>query len=253
LKGEQDQVVFSVHPVEGSRETCPASRTYSLKFYGIQNPDTCHLSINRQPAPVSPLYDPETKVLSVTVDTSIAPGDQVVLNLTRKGGIRAAIPDHNSLVLETCKALVKKFRMESYAKRGIMDYLPAILQDPSLLNRIRPSVSGAQLRALLETITRTGVHRSCHTGEDFIEMWNQNPLEDTFPITYHLTVNQLHYGYYDHPFHYESGPVPAYKVFYPAKQCFDFPWELRIKYGDVLTVRYSSELDKPKHKRFELI
>ena len=93
--------------------------------------------------------------------------------------------------------MLKDLPIESYAKSIIFDLLPEIIKNPELLTRSRPTLTDNQLRALLEVITRTGVHRLTHTGDDAILLWNENPIQDSFPVTYHLSVNQYFHGYYD--------------------------------------------------------
>ena len=94
-----------------------------------------------------------------------------------------------------------------------------------------------------ERITTCGIHRIKNDGDDHIILWNHNPIQETFPVTYRLTVNQLYWGYYDHPYHEESGPVPEFMTIHPPTQFGNYPWELQVQYGDVLTIRLSSETD----------
>ncbi len=235
LSWKNEQLEFTIGPARGDPTLCPPGRTYELKFFGVADPDTCLLTINNIHRPVFPEYDPLSGTLTIPIDSEIAPHDQVVITLGKNTGLRRRVsePDHT---LKLCKRLIKAFRLESNTKAGLDERLPEIIHNPNLLARSRPTVTETQLRALLETITRTGVHHFNHTGEDRILLWNHNPLQENFPITYQLTVNQIHRGFYDHPYHYEGGAVPAFLVLEPSVQFRDNPWELRLHYGEVLTV-----------------
>jgi hypothetical protein len=228
-------------PVEGRFEQFPIKRTFELKFWGISNPDLCTLNINQKSRPVYPEYNDKNQSLTIPLDTDISPSDVLKIRLQNNDGLITCHQDPFYQSLERCKKLLKHFHLETYTKAGIFDLLPEIIQNPELLARTRPTLKDTHLRALLETITRTGVHRFNHAGEDTILLWNENPFHETFPVTYHLTVNQLFHGYYNHPYHYERGTIPKFKVFNPPIHFGHNPWELRINYGNVLTVKLSSE------------
>lgn len=239
LKFYGEKLEFHLGPIDGNPAIFPKRRAFELKFWGITNPDTCLLHINDKPHTIFPEYDANTRSLIVPIYLDISNRDRVKLTIAKDGDLLFFNQDPSHQLLETCRRLIKNFRIESYAKMAIANQLPDIIQDPALLARARPTLTDTQMRALLETITRTGVHRVNHTGNDHILLWNHNPLQDSFPVTYHLTVNQL-WGYYDQPYHHESGAVPAYKVLHPPTQFCNNPWELRLIYGDILTVKLSS-------------
>jgi hypothetical protein len=236
---EVDQLEFRIGPVKGRFDQFPENRTFELKFWGISNPDTCLLQINKTNHLICPEYNPKNESLTIPIDVEITPLDVLSLIVRNKDGLVPRHQDPFFQTLETCKKLIKHFHIETYTKSGIVELLPEIIQNPELLARLRPTITDKQLRALLETITRTGVHRIKHAGEDSILLWNENPIQESFPVTYHLTVNQLFHGHYDHPYHYERGPVPKFKVFNPPAHFMHNPWELRLNYGNVLTIRLS--------------
>jgi alpha-glucosidase (family GH31 glycosyl hydrolase) len=241
LTCEDDCIRFTIGRVKGSRVKFVKIRTYELKFWGITEPNNCQLKINDLPCLVFPEYDSKTQSLKVPVDVDILPTDKVELTLSKDDGSIQLEKDLSQATLVTCKQLLDHFRLETLTKSGIVEYLPEIIKNPELLARPRPTLTDSHLQALLETITRSGVHRLTHSGDDNIILWNENPIQDTFPVTYHLAVNQLFWGYYDHGYHYESGPVPKFKVFHPPTQFGENAWELRVKYGNVLTIRLASQ------------
>lgn len=241
LNWEAEQLEFIVSPASGNFDQQPKIRKFEFKFWAISNPAIIELHINQKSHPVFPEYNNKNKTLTIPIEFGLSPTDTLDIRLQNNEGL---IPGHHDpyyQTLESCINLLNHFRLETYTKSGIVDLLPEIIQNPELLARSRPTLKDSQLRALLETITRAGVHRYWHTGEDTILVWNENPIQNSFPVTYHLTVNQLGHGHYDHPYHYESGPVPNFKVFHPSEQFRQNPWELSVIYGNVLTVRLSSE------------
>jgi hypothetical protein len=238
LTYSRNQIELHLGPVEGNPDFFPKHRTFELKFWGITDPDTCLLHINDKPHNIFPEYDPNTHSLIVPIYVDIAMQDRFKLTIAKDEELLFFNQDPSHQILETCKRLLSNFRVESYAKMELAENLPEIIQNPALLARARPTLTDSQLRALLETITRTGVHRINHIGDDHILLWNHNPIQEAFPVTYHLSVNQL-WGYYDRPYHHEKGIVPAYKVLHPPSQFGNNPWELRVNYGDILTVSLS--------------
>jgi len=238
LKWEDDQIEFIIGPADGDLRQCPTTRTYELIFWGIQKPEICELQINQKPHPVETEYDPKTRTLTVHIKPELTPTDRLKVILIKDRGNHI---EHNDVLLQTCKRLLKSFRLESYTKLGLSEMLPTIIQNPESLARTRPRLTDNQLLALLEIITRSGIHQDKHSGIETIQLWNESPIQDTFPVTYQLSVNQLDRGFYDHPHHYESGPLPKFKVFHPPTHFMDNPWELRVHYGNVLTITFSSD------------
>ena len=171
------------------------------------------------------------------IEAELSPTDIIKVTLTTTD---PSLVSRKSHTLEMCQKLLENFHLETYTKAGIFDNLPEIIQNPAHLARWQPTLTEIQLRALLETITRTGVERINHTGDDHIVLWNHNPLQNKFPITYQLAVNQIHSGHYNHPYHYEEASVPEFLIFHPPSQFGNNSWELKVRYGNILTVRIGS-------------
>jgi len=241
LSWEEAQLEFTISAVKGNLAQSPYIRTYELKFWGIAKPDSCLLHINQQPYIIYPEYDSKTGSLIIPIDLDVSPTDTLGLTIRKEGGLLLQDQDSPNQILKTCQRLIKDFRVESNTKATLVAELPQIIANPNLLSQTRPAVTDNQLRALLETITRSGVHRITNIGDDQLILWNHNHLQETFPVTYHLSVHQLSWDYYDHPHHYESGPVPEFMVLQPPTQFKNNPWELRVSYGEVLTLHFSSK------------
>ena len=205
------------------------------------NLNSCELWVNQELTSICPEYDPVGLKFICPIEIDISNGDEVIVRLLKDGGLYPDDHGTGTQILKTCRHLVTHFRLETFTKNDLFESLPEIIKNPALLNRYRPRLSDDPLRALLETITRTGIHRDTHGGRDQILLWNENLIQDIFPVTYQLSVNQLFRGFYDHPYHYEGGPLPDFKVFQPEIHFGDNPWALSVMYGDVLTIRLSSE------------
>jgi len=236
-KWTDQKSTFIIGPAEGNLIYCPYLRTYELKFWGVANPENVLLEINENLCPCSPEYNQDTQTITLPVEAEIAPTDKITVTISSS---EKSLISRKDRTLHACQRLLENFRLETYTKAGIFDLLPEIIQKPALLARSRPSVTDTQLRALLETITRTGIHRINHTGDDHIILWNHNPIQDDFPVSYQLAVNQIHSGYYDHSYHFEEGPVPEFAVFHPPTQFGNNSWELKVHYGNILTSALSS-------------
>jgi len=245
LFNASDHLELHIGPSKGNIDLLPHNRTFELKFWGIHQPDSCSLKINQKNRLINPEYNHNNQTLTVPL-YEISPADHIHLTLDCKGDL-IHLQDQFFRTMENCKKLLIHLPIESFTKSQMVDLLPEIIQNPELLARSRPTLTDTQLRALLETITRTGVHQITHSGEDTILLWNENPIQDSFPVNYHLTVNQLFRGYYDHPFHYERGPIPKFKIFQPQLHFMENPWELRINYGNVLTINMASSQQSLKY------
>ncbi len=231
---------FHIGPVVGNFDQFPKQRTFELKFMNILEPDTCLMELNQKTHLILPEYNRDNKTLIIPIESKVTPEDHLRIILQRKSRI---VDDQDRFyqTLKTCSKVLSYLAIDTYAKSVITNLLPEIIENPVLISQFRPTLTDTQLRALLEIITRTGVHRISHTGEDSVQLWNENPLQDSFPVTYHLTVNQYHRGYYEHHFYHEYGPVPKFKVFLPGIHFEQNPWELRLNYGSVLTITKSSK------------
>ena len=237
LKWTNQKLTFTIGPAEGNLSSCPYLRTYELKIWGISTPENLLLEINGNLRPCAPEYNTTTHTIVLPIEAELSPTDIIKVTLTTTD---PSLVSRKSHTLEMCQKLLENFHLETYTKAGIFDNLPEIIQNPAHLARWQPTLTEIQLRALLETITRTGVERINHTGDDHIVLWNHNPLQNKFPITYQLAVNQIHSGHYNHPYHYEEASVPEFLIFHPPSQFGNNSWELKVRYGNILTVRIGS-------------
>ena len=211
--------------MEGDQALCPTNRTYTLKFHSIQEPERIELRVNGDVRPVQAKYDAQRSTLVVALGEDVQASDAVTILLA---------VDHESLmkreedILAECLRITRHFRMETWTKDSLYNQMEAIAADPSLLTLARPEIKPAQLRALLEVITRAGMHRFTQTGEDEIILWNETGTEDA---QYSLTVHQ-HARPRPFPgrYHHVSGALPHFAFYTPSEQFHRNPWELRLNY-----------------------
>lgn len=147
------QMCFRVGKVEGNPAHIPAGRGYRLIFRGVRRPDALRLTINGVERAVEPVYDAATESLALP-PVAVGPGDELVLTLGVAEGSLLAPRDRR---LETCRAMLRVFRMNSWVKWELEQMLPELVRDPAARNRAGGDldrVSEAQWLALLDVISR---------------------------------------------------------------------------------------------------
>lgn len=162
----------TVNPVQGETNHLPTSRTYVVKFRGVIADATLEATINGKEAEITQVYDQKTNTWTVTA-VSINHTDTLTITITTEAD-RLLIPD--TTILDTCQKLVSSFRMESWTKRRLFNQLPNLVANPAGLAHYQLELSASQMRALLETITGAGYHRSpTRTSDDEqIVLWNKH-------------------------------------------------------------------------------
>ncbi|NUM45314.1 MAG: DUF5110 domain-containing protein [Anaerolineales bacterium] len=226
LKWEQNRATFTLGPVTGDGTLIPAPREYTLHFRGVAAPEQIHATLNGTPHPLLPKHDPRTQTLTFP-DLALAPSDrlEITLHVSR-------VNESASQRLNELQRMVTAFRLENTAKQVLYNALPDLLADPARLAAFRPTLADAHLRALLETITGAGVHRVAHTNEEMVILWNTG-TQGALPLTYHLSTENTRAWQALNRFEVETGPVPAFKGFLPARDWARKVWEVGVRYGEV--------------------
>jgi len=94
------------------------------------------------------------------------------------------------------------------------------------------SLRDSQLRALVETLTGTGIHAIDHIGKpEYFILWNNHERPD---FRYQLSVSNGDSWF--HQFRAEHGVVPRFKIIDQAEIQVS-PWTLTLNACDVLTTR----------------
>lgn len=147
------RMCFRIGVVEGNAGHIPAGRSYRLVLRGVRRPDELTLTVNGVAQAVDPSYDEATESLTLPA-IPVGPADELMLTLGVAAGSLLARGDRR---LETCRAMLRAFRLASRAKWTLDRLLPELVLDParrgSLGGKI-DHVSEAHWMALLDVIGR---------------------------------------------------------------------------------------------------
>ncbi len=145
---ETQRLQFTVAPVQGAVSRALSERTYHLRVHGIRQPDDVRLSIGGQEHPLEVAYDEAAETLSLA-GLVLAPSEELTLTCSVHAGTLLSRRDRR---LETCRKLLRAFRLDTEAKRRVDQELPALLEDPALLMVHSAYLSDGQLAALSNII-----------------------------------------------------------------------------------------------------
>ncbi len=143
-----DRLECTIGPATGDLAQIPAARAYRLVIRGVRRPEEVRLAINGAEQTSGFTYDEATE--TVTLDkVSLRPADQLALTLGAQAGLLAP----RDRRLETCRELLRTFRLETEAKRRISDDLPEILAGRSSLMKHSRDLKDAHLAALQSALS----------------------------------------------------------------------------------------------------
>ncbi|GAB4580356.1 MAG: glycoside hydrolase family 31 protein [Anaerolineales bacterium] len=234
LRWEGDQATLTIGPATGT--LTPGQREYDLHFRGVGAPQTVFITLNGDTSAAFPKHDPATQTLTIP-RLVCTPADVLTVSIQF-----APAPPTDQL--QALQALVAAFRLSPTVKEVLYHALPTLMADPARLAAFRPSLHPSQLRALLERLTRAGLHRVTHANEEVMVLWNHSPHVGMAP-TYHLAVE--HYRRWTSPnrFQLAGGPVPAFRGLFPARELKETHWEVGLRYGEVLEVVERDSIRQP--------
>ena len=137
-----------VAQAQGDITLVPAKRTYNLQVHGIRRPDHVQLSISGQGCLVDYKYDETAETLGVAGIVA-TPSSELALTCGVSAGSLLSRRDRR---LETCRKMLRAFRLDTVTKHRIDQELPAILQDPALLMNHSACLTDSHLAALSNAI-----------------------------------------------------------------------------------------------------
>lgn len=143
-----DRLEFTIGPATGDLAQIRAARAYRLVIRGIRRPDEVRLAVNGAEQAPGFTYDEATETLALD-RVSLRPADRLSLTLVSHAGSLLAPRDRR---LETCRKLLRAFRLDTEAKRRISDDLLAILAGRASLMRHSRDLKDAHLAALQSVI-----------------------------------------------------------------------------------------------------
>ena len=145
-----DKLEFTIAPAKGDTTLVPAQRTYRLVFHGIRPPDDVQLSVSGTNHSPGLAYDDLGEALTVT-GVTLEPADELRLTLSVRSGTLLSSRDRR---LETCRKLLRSFRLDSNVKLRLDQDLSKLLAGRSSLMSHSPDLKDAQFSALLSTMQR---------------------------------------------------------------------------------------------------
>ncbi len=147
------QLRFTIGRAAGNARHIPADRRYRLVFRGVRRPAALTLRINEAVRPAAWTYDDTTESLTLS-DLPVGPADALELTLETEAGSLLSARDRR---LETCRAMLRGFRLASLAKWALDRALPELVADPRRLEAFAgelDQVSEAQWMALRNVLAR---------------------------------------------------------------------------------------------------
>ncbi len=147
------RMCFMIDKVKGNPAHIPAGRSYRLILRGVCRPDALQLAVNGVEQAIAWTYDETAESLALP-PVAVGPGDALALTLSVTDGSLLSRRDRR---LETCRAMLRTFRMNSWVKWGLERALPDLVADPASRGRAGGEldrVTEAQWLALLDVIAR---------------------------------------------------------------------------------------------------
>ncbi len=142
-----DEMVFTIGPAHGDLAQAPAARAYRLVIRGVGRPDAVRLAVNGAEQATGLTYDEATETL--TLDrVSLGPAERLSLTLSAQAGLLAP----RDRRLETCRKLLRAFRLDTEIKRRVDEALPGILAGRVSLMQYAHDLTDAHVAALQSAI-----------------------------------------------------------------------------------------------------
>jgi hypothetical protein len=148
LEWNARQMQLTIEPAQGKTFLIAQERTYRFQFHGIRNPDRVRVTINGAEQNSSTQHDPLTETFSMK-DVVLDSRAVLVITLIVNEGELMSRRDRR---VETCRKLLRAFRMESETKKKIDQNLPAIFANLNLLRSFGIYAKDAHLAALTNVI-----------------------------------------------------------------------------------------------------
>jgi len=146
---QEQRLQFTVAAAQGDISLVPAERTYNLVVHGIRHPDHLQLSIRGQDRLVDYTYHEAAETLSI-VGIVVTPTDELTLTCGVRAGTLLSRRDRR---LETCRKMLRAFRLDTAAKHQVDQDLLDILDKPALLMNHSAYLADSHLAALSNAVT----------------------------------------------------------------------------------------------------
>jgi alpha-glucosidase (family GH31 glycosyl hydrolase) len=147
------ELTFTVAKATGNPAHIPASRRYSIVLRGVRNPSGVRLAVNGTVHEVQGQYDAATESLTLPF-VPCGPTDELTLTVSVADGALLSKRDRR---VETCRAMLWAFKLDSLAKMTLDRVLPHLAENLDLLGQYGGEIdriSEAQLMALRNVLER---------------------------------------------------------------------------------------------------
>jgi hypothetical protein len=145
---QTNRLQFTIAPVQGDLSSIPAQRVYRLIFRGIRLPDEVHVSVNSAEAKPNYTYDELAETLTVQ-GVTLDPKDALTITLATHSSTLLSKRDRR---LETCRKLLRAFRLDADAQYRLDRDLANLLEGKSSLLSHSRDLQDAHLSALSNVI-----------------------------------------------------------------------------------------------------
>jgi len=144
---QENRLVFTAQS-SGALAHLPGARRLHVSVWGAHAPQRVQLWVNGQAREVGWRYDAQGEVIWLAA-APFAPGDEVRIEVEAAGGSLLAGRDRR---LETCRRLLKAFRMNSWDKTPVDNLLEQALTDAGVLDAWRGALGDARYTALVSVL-----------------------------------------------------------------------------------------------------
>jgi alpha-glucosidase (family GH31 glycosyl hydrolase) len=147
------RLAFRIDRVAGNANHVPAGRSYRLMLHGVRRPGSVRLAVNGVAEQVEEGYNEAAESLALPL-LALGAQDELELQVEVSGESLLSKRDRR---VETCRALLSAFKMNTHAKGVISEMLPVLVQQPRALESFGGAldlVSDAQMMALRNVLAR---------------------------------------------------------------------------------------------------
>ncbi|MFO7664534.1 MAG: glycoside hydrolase family 31 protein, partial [Chloroflexota bacterium] len=226
-----NRLKLTIAPVAGDTSVLPDRRIFRIHLYGISTPHQITAWVDEQSQPVDYDIDEERAIVHIPgLSPDKTAGLQLVVTTSNQG-----IPVQTNPMINSVRAMLSKFRMDTLAKAWLAARLPELLDDPTVLADYGMELTPSQMQALIEVTQGVGVHDISElTGTQLVVLWNNHDV-DTFGRHFAET-NRGKRAAHDR---YQSvqGVVGRFEVIRP----WGNRWHLAVDYLGLVTLHVASE------------
>ncbi len=143
-----NELQFQIEPARGDASLIPSERIYHLVFHGIRSPEFVQATINDAPQDSATIYDERSETFTLE-KIELKATDRLRVTLAVNDGALMSRRDRRS---ETCRAMLRAFKMPTGLKYRIDRDLPVIFENINRLSSYGAGIKDAHIAALKSVI-----------------------------------------------------------------------------------------------------